>query len=279
MVEVLRAGLYTSIQDSGRPGFRASGVPLSGPMDQLSAQFANMLLNNPYEAAVLEFVWPAPKLRFLQPSAIAVAGANFRCYVNGEPQASIIYLDHHDELTFSPPTVGVWGYLAVEGGWQTERVLDSRSQYRGITTTGKLHSSDMIPIPMAKASRIPRKTSVTLDTSHFERSHISCQEGPDGHLFGESKQPSWGSIPLSISPKSNRMAYILDGLEGISLPEIITAPVQPGTVQITPSGDCIVLMRDAQTTGGYARVLQLPEKSISQLAQKRAGEKVYLELG
>jgi allophanate hydrolase subunit 2 len=73
------------------------------------------------------------------------------------------------------------------------------------------------------------------------------------------------------------MAYLLEGGH-ISLPEIISAPVQPGTVQITPSGNCIVLMRDAQTTGGYARIGQLPEESISQLAQKRAGEEIILQM-
>ena len=65
----------------------------------------------------------------------------------------------------------------------------------------------------------------------------------------------------------------------LGLSGIVTGPVQPGTVQLTPSGRLIALMRDAQTTGGYARVLQFPEKSINSLAQLRPGARFQLIQG
>ena len=74
------------------------------------------------------------------------------------------------------------------------------------------------------------------------------------------------------------MAYLLKGLEVASPKEIISAPVQPGTVQLTPSGQCIVLMRDAQTTGGYARVLQLSERAMHRLSQRRGGDLVQFKI-
>ena len=74
------------------------------------------------------------------------------------------------------------------------------------------------------------------------------------------------------------MAYMLGGWEGLSASEIITAPVQPGTVQLTPSGQCVVLMRDAQTTGGYARILQLTEQAINILSQKPGGSLLNFRL-
>ena len=83
---------------------------------------------------------------------------------------------------------------------------------------------------------------------------------------------------MTVSSESNRMAYILKGWEGFSAQEIITAPVRPGTVQLTPSGQCLVLMRDAQTTGGYPRILQLSEKAINMLAQKQTGTQIAFKL-
>ena len=74
------------------------------------------------------------------------------------------------------------------------------------------------------------------------------------------------------------MAYWLEHSEDVSAKDIITAPVQPGTVQMTPVGKVIVLMRDAQTTGGYARIFQLTNNSIDLLAQKRAGETVSFKI-
>ncbi|HPI96324.1 MAG TPA: allophanate hydrolase subunit 2 family protein, partial [Gammaproteobacteria bacterium] len=79
---------------------------------------------------------------------------------------------------------------------------------------------------------------------------------------------------FQVSKAINRMAYKLEKDHKLSAKEIITSPVQPGTVQLTPSGELIVLMQDCQTTGGYARVLQLTEQSLSKLAQIGSGESV-----
>jgi len=73
------------------------------------------------------------------------------------------------------------------------------------------------------------------------------------------------------------MAYQLNERIENNLKPIITSLVLPGTVQLTPSGQLIVLMRDCQTTGGYPRVLQLCEKSISILSQKFTGNTIHFE--
>ncbi len=279
MVEVLNAGLYTSIQDTGRFGYRASGVPVSGSMDSISHHFANMLLNNRRDAAVIEFTWPAPKFRFTQATRIVVAGATVTCLINGEERPLTTSLDvvQGDELSFQPASRGVWSYIAVLGGWQTERILESRSQYLGITPAQKLVKGDQLSILSKVVEPSQYRTKIAVDAAHLENRTILCGKGPEWHLVKDADQKKYSAMPFRVSSRSNRMAYLLEGGH-ISLPEIISAPVQPGTVQITPSGNCIVLMRDAQTTGGYARIGQLPEESISQLAQKRAGEEIILQM-
>jgi allophanate hydrolase subunit 2 len=83
---------------------------------------------------------------------------------------------------------------------------------------------------------------------------------------------------FTISKDNNRMAYQLDEIITNELGDIITSLVLPGTVQLTPSGKLIVLMRDCQTTGGYPRILQLSDNSIDTLAQKMTGQKITLQL-
>jgi allophanate hydrolase subunit 2 len=103
-------------------------------------------------------------------------------------------------------------------------------------------------------------------------------KGPEFEMLPLEMQKELFKSPFKINPQSNRMACLLDSQTIFSAQEIITSAVQPGTVQLTPSGKIIVLMRDAQTTGGYARIFQLTEMAINILAQKPAGSKVMFKL-
>jgi len=107
---------------------------------------------------------------------------------------------------------------------------------------------------------------------------IEVYPGPEFSLLSDKQKKQLTNTILYVTPQSNRMGILLDGLVVSNVKEIITAPVQPGTVQLTPSGKCIVLMRDAQTTGGYARVLQLSNEGINRIAQKRPGETLNFKL-
>jgi len=74
------------------------------------------------------------------------------------------------------------------------------------------------------------------------------------------------------------MAYQLQEKLSKNNHSITTSATLPGTIQLTPSGKLIVLMRDAQTTGGYPRILQLSEQAISVLAQKKTNDAVRFNL-
>jgi allophanate hydrolase subunit 2 len=106
--------------------------------------------------------------------------------------------------------------------------------------------------------------------------------GPEWEMLSQEARLSLLSSAFSVHPDSNRMAVRLDpaapsGTVG-AVAEILTGPVQPGSVQWTPSGRVLVLMRDAQTTGGYARILQLGERALHTLGQRRPGTSVRLRL-
>jgi len=276
VVEVLSAGLQTSIQDLGRVGWRAAGVPVSGAMDRVSAIFANKLLNNSPRVAIIEFAWPAPVFQFHKAATIAVVGADCCPRVNDVeyPSRSVLSLKARDILSFKPAKIGFWGYLAIKSGWQSEVSLGSRSQYVGVTPRSKLASGDTLAIATQSELATAPYSSVKMNVSHFSTAKLCVDQGPEWDRLPQRAKDLLIGRPLEISSQSNRMAYLIKSRLNYGAPEIITSPVQPGTVQLTPSGNCIVLMRDAQTTGGYARVLQLPEISISQLSQKKLGSPV-----
>ncbi|NCT18230.1 MAG: allophanate hydrolase [Flavobacteriaceae bacterium CG_4_8_14_3_um_filter_34_10] len=276
MIEVLSSGLYTTIQDLGRYGYRKYGVPLSGVMDGYSAKLANQLLGNTKNCAVLEITLTGPVLKFKKATQIVITGAGFTPTLNYKEifMNTPVEVPSTSILSFGLPAYGFRGYLAVAGGFKTENVLGSSSFYKGITQEGLLQKGTVLEINPSERSKIKTNALVSVKKTHFIEKNVEVQKGPEFDNLTKSEQRKLQELQFTVTSKSNRMAYLLECPSILTVKEIITAPVQPGTVQITPSGKIMVLMRDAQTTGGYARILQLTEKSINQLAQKRAGDKV-----
>ena len=280
MIKVVSGGLYTSIQDLGRFGYRKMGVPLAGAMDRYSARLANRLVGNSNNAATIEITHIGPVLNFTEKTEIAITGAGFSPTLNNYevPLNTRILVQADSTLKFGLPGYGMRAYISISGGFSAEMVLGSYSQYQGITLKDTIENGDILLIePFEKVSE-KVTASVKVSRERFTSEVLEVFRGPDFHLLPEHLQKSVPESGMMVSSESNRMAYLLKGWEDFSANEIITAPVQPGTVQLTPSGQCIVLMRDAQTTGGYARVLQLTEKSINKLAQKLAGTTLIFRL-
>ncbi|MAT90386.1 MAG: allophanate hydrolase [Flavobacteriaceae bacterium] len=277
MIEVLHPGLWTSIQDKGRYGYRKIGVPLSGAMDQVAAAAANKILDNDPNAAVLECTFMGPKLRFHHETCVAMTGAPFPMTLNGTPlqNKTLHRINSGDTLTFGTTQQGRYGYLAVKGGITTEVIMGSRSQYPGITKRVRLQKGDQLSIGIDGTLQ---EEPVYQFEMPSEAMVIPATPGPEFGLLSAEAQRQLTEQWFPIHPQSNRMAFVLESEKPIRVPEIITGPVQPGTVQITPSGRCMVLMRDCQTTGGYGRVLQLPESSINTLSQVQPKSKIRFQL-
>lgn len=280
MIEVISDGLYTTIQDLGRFGYRRFGVPLSGAMDSYSARLANRLVGNSNREALMEITHIGPVLHFTQRTEIAITGATFSPTLNNEEISlnTRTIVPENSILKFGLPGYGFRAYLAVSGGFNSEKTLNSFSQYSGITKHETLEKGDQLSIALFEGSPAKVTASVKVPKSRFTNESIEVYPGPEFGLLPRILQKKIIESKLIIDSQINRMACLLNGWESFSAKEIITAPVQPGTVQLTPSGQCIVLMRDAQTTGGYARVLQLTENSINLLAQKKAGDTVILKM-
>lgn len=277
MIEVLLAGLATSIQDAGRFGYRYLGVPVSGAMDSCSFQLANALLNNSNNCACIEMAYSGPLLKFHCDTYIALSGADYCFKVNKHPVDvnQVIKIDAGDILSCGHSKNGVYAYLALQGGLQSEICLKSRSYYATLTENSTIKRGQLIAYKKS-TSTILNRSKIKHKIQGLSLVKIPAFRGPEFALLSANMQNIVFKKQFTLAPQSNRMAYQFKSISGIRADEIISSPVQAGTVQLTPSGKMIVLMRDCQTTGGYARILQLPEASINRISQLKAGQNFVL---
>jgi biotin-dependent carboxylase-like uncharacterized protein len=280
MVKVIKPGFYTTVQDFGRLGYQDYGVPVSGAMDHYSAQFANALLNNNEHDAVLEITMTGPTLEFHCHTLICISGADMSLMLNDLSITlnTVTAVKPNDRLSFGKLNYGFRSYLAVSGGFQTEIKLKSRSMYRNITSKLKIEANDSLVVKEFKQPETHKYAILKYDSEIFSSKLLEVYKGPEFELLTPQQQNQLCHQKFTISNHNDRMAYQFKERFKNDLKSIITSPVLPGTVQLTPSGNLIVLMRDCQTTGGYPRILQLKETSINVLSQKFTGQWVQFQL-
>ena len=281
MIKIISPGILTSIQDLGRVGHAHFGIPTSGAMDKQSHQLANAILNNEKNAAAIEITYGNVRFEFLEACGICVSGANFSPQINGKPITlnKRVSVDKGAVFTLGKRVYGLRTYLAIQGGINSETIFGSRSFYKGITTKSNIKKGDIIEVFNSnKRTSSNNFSRFKVDLEYFNSSVIECFQGPEFDLLTDEQQKKLLNTQFTISPKNSRMGYMLTEKIENQLPSILSSGVLPGTVQLTPSGELIVLMRDCQVTGGYPRVLQLTESAINRLAQKTTGEKVIINL-
>jgi biotin-dependent carboxylase-like uncharacterized protein len=278
VIEVLHPGFSSSIQDEGRRGFRKWGVPLSGAMDQKAAFLSNRLLQNQKGAAVMEITLEGPVLRFECPIYFTLTGAVGNAHLEEqELKANTPYKAQAGNLLrIGRCSGGVRTYLAVQGGFQTPLLLNSRSYYHPITPRARLAKGDQLAVhPLTDFE--PNVWEIKQGKSVLKKT-LKVFPGPELEDLPPSIKENLLSSTFTIAKENNRMAYQLNEYLTSFEYAMITSATLPGTIQLTPSGRLIILMRDAQTTGGYPRVLQLDEASLNRLAQRSTGDQLRFEL-
>jgi|TARA_Y100000994_G_scaffold60468_1_gene48770 biotin-dependent carboxylase-like uncharacterized protein len=278
MIKVLKEGLFTTIQDIGRFGYKNIGVPVSGSMDQTSAKLANLLLGNDESSAVLEMTLVGPTLEFMNDTYISITGADMNPSLNKQKvlQNKPLFVNKGDILYLSHSSNGMRSYLGIKGGFNSEKKLGSKSFYRGITKREKLIKNDKIKFSKVTSSTMKMNKSIN-DFKINRKNKINVFKGPEFDLLDSNSKDIIFNTDFTIGI-NNRMGYnLVEPIEN-SISSIISSPVMPGTVQLTPSGRLIILCRDCQTSGGYPRVLQLDKSSMDSLSQKTIGETIKLKL-
>lgn len=280
MVEVLKSGFFTTVQDLGRYDFQHYGVPISGAMDHYSANLANALLNNDKNDAVLELTMTGPSLQFRCDTQICISGADMSPQLNNEAVNlnHVVAVNKGDILKFGKLRYGFRGYLAVGGGFKAKMVMHSRSMYKIVTGQSVINDGDLLEIDDTKHDAVMPHASIKITKDHFSTKALGVFKGPEFDLLSKSGQEQLLTRKYTLAKENNRMAYQLKETFDNTLKSIITSVVLPGTVQLTPGGKLIILMRDCQTTGGYPRVLQLSAPAINALSQKHVGHRISFVL-
>ncbi len=280
-IEVLSTGFFSTFQDRGRRGYRKFGVPLSGVMDAYSAGLANMLLNNSEDAPVIEITLQGSTLKFNCSTLISITGADMSPMINGKAvdRNKVIVVKAGDQLSFGKLISGCRSYLAIKGGFECEKILESYSYYPGIADNNILKAGMSIKIREQRHQN-EIHASVKIDEDHLASIQIEVQRGPEFKWLSTHQQKTLFENDFKVSAKNNRMGYQVEGpiMKIENGFDMLTAITIPGTVQLTPLGNPIVLMRDCQTTGGYPRILQLTEKGINRLAQKKTNDPIRFQL-
>ncbi len=278
-MEIIKPGLFTSLQDLGRKGYRHLAIPNGGALDRASARRVNLMLNNNANAPILECTQMGPVLKFNAPCQVAMAGATVEVKLNDAPiNKSILEIEAGDVLNLQKITQGKLLYLGIKNGFIAESFFCACSAVAGLSTSMRFEKNDKQAYYL---SNNRGTLNANLKSKPFNNDKvIECLAGPDFSLLSEMQIARLTETTFQILPTANRMAYPLKGstkyLENQF--NILTNPVIPGTIQLTPSGQLIVLMRDAQTTGGYPRILTLPEKSINKFAQLKTNQEFLLHL-
>lgn len=275
-IEVVLPGLSTTIQDLGRPGHRALGVPSGGAVDAPAMRLANLIVGNPQSAAGLECTLVGPDLRFTCDAVVALAGADFA----GLPRWRPLRVAAGSTLSLGQARSGCRGYLAIAGGVTVPPGLGSRSTYRPARLGGvnglPLAAGDRVPI--ASVSTDVRGTwslAPEFAAAPFAPGLLRVIAGPHASDGGAAAwHGSW-----RVSSRSDRMGIRLEGapLSG-GRADLVSAAVLPGMIQLPPDGQPIILLADAQTIGGYPVVGQVIAADLHRAAQLRPGDTVRWRL-
>jgi antagonist of KipI len=282
VLHVRDAGLYTTVQDLGRPQAIASGVPPGGAMDRFAHSAANLIVGNERGAATLECTLKGPHLIAARACLVAVTGADFEVRVNRQevPMWTGIFLGEGDELTFGKRRSGARAYIALAGGVAGDRWLGSLSTYaiagRGGVQGRALVAGDVIAgaaepeEPLVSGRHVPPHMR-----PQYDEHGLGVIPGPHADRMTDAARAAMYESSFAVTPDSDRMGYRLEGprLEAEG-EELLSFGLVAGAVQLPAGGQPILLMADHQTAGGYPVVAVVMSAAMPVAAQLAPGDEV-----
>ena len=281
MIRVVSPGLLTTVQDLGRPGFAALGVPPGGAADAYALRLGNLLLGNDEGAAALEATVVGPTLVFEEEALVALAGAPFAATLDGEELAmwSANRIPAGARLDVGRTPSGARAYVCVRGGIGVPIVLGSRSTdvatgFGGLEGRA-LKAGDVLSVGDAPLAPRGRRVDAGVARWSGPRRLLRVTPGPQQHWFSPKALASFLSRPFRVSASSSRTGVRLEG-EPLAAPNrsLVTEGVVAGAVQIPAGGLPIVLLVEHPSTGGYPKIASVISTDLSALAQLRPGDEV-----
>jgi biotin-dependent carboxylase-like uncharacterized protein len=281
-IEVLKPGMFTTIQDLGRHGYQKFGVSVAGAMDFFSHRVANGLVGNPPQAATLECTILGPSLCFLAELTIAVTGADLTPQLDGNPVAMWESLDVQPGsiLTFGECRRGCRAYIAIWGGIDVPGVLGSRSTHTRSRLGGlegrALKKGDRLAVAHSNAAAGSQHFRSDLIERNLTSGTLRFLEGPQRNFFKADSLAGFAKGIYRVSNNSDRMGIRFDGPELIhrGRADIVSEAVPFGSIQVPANGLPVVLAADRQTAGGYPKIGVVITADFPVLAQLKPRDEV-----
>jgi antagonist of KipI len=282
---VVDAGLLTTVQDLGRPGYQRLGIPPSGPLDRGAFVLANRLVGNPDGAAGLELTLRGPRLEVRRECVAAVTGGDMGFAVNGQPAPpwTAVRLRPGDVVGFRMVTAGCRAYLALAGGLDLPPALGSRATY----LRGRLGGLEGRPLQKGDGLALgaPARALDRLEGRAVPEARrpayptdVECRVvlGPQDARFTAEGIATFLGEPYEVTPQADRMGYRLKGpvIAHARGHDIVSDGIPLGGIQVPGEGQPIVLLVDRQTTGGYTKIATVISVDIARLGQARPGHRV-----
>ena len=307
MLEVIDGGLRTTVQDMGRRGGQALGIPPSGAQDGFALRIANLLVGNPPGGpllirddpgtAGLEMTLGRLKLRALEDHVLALTGADTGATVDGEsvPCWTSFVLREGQTLACGLARSGARAYLAIHGGIDVPFYRGSRATHVSGGFGGlegrPLAPGDRLPVGAATAAVADlagRRLRPDLIPCYAPPMQVRTVAGPEEHHFTADSVETFYTTAWKLNPKADRTGMRFIGPElsfkpgrphyliedaGKDPSNIVIDPGAPvGTVQVPSGVEPIVLCVDSPSIGGYARIAVVISTDMARVGQVRPFE-------
>ena len=285
IVHIESPGMLSTIQDNGRQGYRAYGLPAAGAMDRRSLGIANVLLGNAQDEAALEMTLMAATIRFEGEGIVALAGGDLGATLNDWPLSPVGSFAVHDGdvLRFQGTKWGCRSYLAVAGGFDIPSEMGSKSTYIRGGVGGAhgraLRRGDALSaraVEQAMPSYIGALPPYLWQHILPAGQPVRVLFGPQDDYFDSTNLAAFLQTEWTIGNDADRMGYRLEGpaLVHRDRKEIVSDGVVPGAIQVPGHGRPIVLLSDAQTSGGYAKIATVISADLGLFGQLLPGNTV-----
>lgn len=281
-ITVISPGILSTVQDGGRLGFQGSGFQVSGCMDMRAYHDANVLVNNPLDAPVIEMLFAGVTLQFEANTYIAITGATAPIKLNGKlvKTYQVIEIKVGDRLEIGTSTNGRFIYLAIAGGINVPKVMGSYSTNLKCKVGGfegrPLAAGDKIEI-FRYEGFFPNMYKKEMPIPNYaSKIELHVIAGPQDNYFTDNGKTIFTSSEYEVTDESDRMGYRIEGpsIEYKDCVDILSDGIVFGSIQVPASGKPMILMADRQTTGGYAKIGTIISSDLPELAQCMPGTKL-----
>lgn len=281
MIEILQGGFLSTVQDTGRYGYRKYGVPVSGALDLYALRVANILVGNSEGMASIEVTFGL-KLRCTRDMLVAITGGDLSPRINNEsiPMWTALWMRKADILTFTCLRSGFRAYIAVRGGIDVPLVMHSYSPLlTGIDAA--LKPGDRLAIGENPAARMVKLQPLPDQyvPGYKDREEVRVVLGPQDDYFTSEALEVFLNSEYIVKAQSSRQGYRLEGpvLKHARSANIDSEGVWPGAVQVPGDGLPIILLAGAQTTGGYPKIASIISADLDKIGQAKPSDKISFE--